>query len=112
MSAELERELRERLRRADLPGAPIGLRGSLETVVRTPVDRRDRRDRRRTIRLLAVAALIATGGLTALIVGGGLERNLAIVPNPVPSASPTRARARAGRRPSHHWLLRCRRRRR
>jgi hypothetical protein len=93
MSADLERELRERLQGADLPSASIGLRESLETVVQTSVPRRDRRDRRRTMRLLAVAALIATGGLAILIVGGGLERDLAIIPTPGPSPSPSPSRS-------------------
>ena len=65
MSADLERELRERLQRAGLPVAPDRLRASLEAVAQTPVDRQ-RPGRRGSVRLLAVAALIATGGLAEM----------------------------------------------
>jgi hypothetical protein len=92
MSAELERELRERLQRAELPSAPDGLLDAVEKVARTPVEQRVRPGRRPPMRLLAVAALIATGGLAILIVAGGEKRNAAIVPGPGPirsSASPS-----------------------
>ena len=88
MSAELERDLRERLQRADLPSAPDNLRAAIETVARTPVEPRVRRGRRPPIRLLAVAALIAAGGLAILIVSGGEKRHTAVLPGPGPSGSP------------------------
>jgi hypothetical protein len=88
MTPELERELRERLQRADLPAAPDDLRAAAERVTRTPVERRIRRGRRPPMRLLAVAALLATGGLALLIVSGGEKRNTAIVPSPSPSRLP------------------------
>jgi hypothetical protein len=89
MSADLERELRERLQRADLPSAPDNLRAAVETVARTPVEPRVRRGRRPPMRLLAVAALLATGGLAILIVSGGEKRNSSVVPVPGPSGSPS-----------------------
>jgi hypothetical protein len=89
MSADLERELRERLQRADLPGAPDNLRAAVETVARTPVEPRVRRGRRPPMRLLAVAALLATGGLAILIVSGGEKRKSSVVPVPGPSGSPS-----------------------
>ena len=86
--SDVERELRERLQRADLPAAPHDLRVSLESVVRTPVEQSNRRDRGNALRLLAIAAVIATGGLAVLVAGGGLPWRAAIVPRPDPT-SPT-----------------------
>ena len=84
MSVELERQLRERLQRADLPRASQELRVSLESVVRTPVDRRNGRDRRNPLRVLAIAAVIAGGGLAVFVAGGGI-RNTALIPYPAPT---------------------------
>ena len=84
MNGDLERQLRERLQRADLPGASQDLRIALEFVVRTPVDPRNRRDRQSPLRLLAIAAVIAGGGLVALVAGGGI-RNTALIPAPGPT---------------------------
>src|SRR4051794_34682696 len=83
--SDMEREFRERLQRADLPAAPQDLRVALESVVRTPAERVDRRRRDRPLRLLAIAAVIVTGGLAVLVSGGGLPRQ-AIVPNPTPTS--------------------------
>ena len=85
--SDVERLLRERLQRADLPRAPEDLRVALDTVVRTPVDGRDREDRLGPLRLLAVAALIVTGGVAMLVAGGGLPQRPAIAPNPIPTRS-------------------------
>jgi hypothetical protein len=83
--SDLDRQLHERLQRADLPAAPHDLHVALESVVRTPVERSDGRDRLRPLRLLAIAAVIVTAGLAVLVVGGGLPRNTAIIPNPRPT---------------------------
>ena len=85
--SEIERQLRERLQRADLPAAPEDLRVSLESVVRAPVERRERRDRDRPLRLLAIAAVLAMGGLATVLVGGGLQRHAAVDPSPSPTSS-------------------------
>src|SRR5687768_6937446 len=84
MSGDLERQLRERLQRADLPRAPQDLRFSLDSVVRTPVDRRSGRGPRSPLRVLAIAAVIAGGGIAVLAVGGGI-RNTALIPYPGPT---------------------------
>jgi hypothetical protein len=90
MNADLERDLRDRLRRADLPDAPDSLYASLEAVVRTRPQRAPDRDRRRTtLRLLAVAAVLVVGG-AAVIAGGGWLDGQPVVQSPLPSpALPT-----------------------
>ena len=89
----LERELRERLRRADLPSAPGRLHAALDEMVRAPVEPPKRPDRKRVIRLLAIAAVLVVGSVLALVVGGGLPRTaIKPVPSPTPSVStPTRS---------------------
>ncbi len=87
MSRDLEQQLRERLQRASLPSAPLTLRESLESVVRTPVKRTVPLTRRRITGLLAVAAVLATGGILMLAVGNRPPVDTALDPNASPLAS-------------------------
>ena len=98
MNGELERQLRERLQRADLPGASQDLRISLESVVRTPVDPRNRRDRRGPLRLLAIAAVIAGGG-TRRSRHGRRDPEHRAHPRPWPDTAGIRATVGASRSP-------------
>jgi hypothetical protein len=95
MSAELDVRLRERFERVELPRAPQDLLASLESVVLIPVDRRRRTDRSRPMRMLAIAAVLATAALAAALAGGALTRERATIPSPAPTsqASPGPPRA-------------------
>jgi hypothetical protein len=86
MSAELDVLLRERFERADLPRAPQDLLASLESVVLTPVDRRRRTDPSRPIRMMAIAAVLATAALAAALAGGALTRERPAIPSPAPTS--------------------------
>jgi hypothetical protein len=86
MSGDLDRRLRERFDRADLPRAPQDLLASLESVVLTPVDRRRQTERGRTIRMLAIAAVLGTGALAAALAGGAQTRERATTPSPAPTS--------------------------
>jgi hypothetical protein len=87
MSADLERQLRERLRDANRHDAPDSLYASLEEIIRTKPQPTPKRDIRRTLRLLSVAAILVVGGSAAIVAGSRWLDPPPVVSSPIPSAS-------------------------
>lgn len=90
MSDDLERLLRERLQRAELPNAPFSLRLEMQAIAQKPPPPIVRRDRSRAMRLLAIAAVLTVGTLAIVIgSGGGRRAETALEHSPLASSSPT-----------------------